>query len=47
VKFLTPHVYKNFVLLSIVFFYAAVIEFAFCVLERGVIESEPIVHDML
>jgi hypothetical protein len=40
-----PHLYKNCVILFIAF-YAAVIEFAFGVLERGVTESEPSVCDM-
>jgi len=40
-----PHLYKNCVILFIAF-YAAVIKFAFGVLERGVTESEPSVCDM-
>jgi hypothetical protein len=40
-----PHLYKNCVLLFIAF-YAAVIEFAFGVLERGMTESEPSVCDV-
>jgi hypothetical protein len=42
---LTPHIYKFNVVMFIVF-YAAVIEIAFGVLERGMTQSEPSVCDV-
>jgi len=44
VKFLTPHLYKNCVVMFIVV--AAVIGFTFGVLEGRITESEPSVYGM-